>query len=67
MDDHSELDPFLQIELGETMNKETQAKEKPKKTYATPRLINYGAVRLLIQAGISGSAEGSSGMNPNMA
>lgn len=43
------------------MNTQTQAKENPKKTYTSPRLINYGAVRSLTQAGSTGPNE-SSGM-----
>ncbi len=39
------------------MNIPTQAKENPKKTYAPPRLVTYGHVRALTQAGSKGSAE----------
>lgn len=48
-----------------TVNTQTQAKENLKKTYTSPRLINYGAVRSLTQAGTAGSNEGS-GMSTSL-
>lgn len=41
------------------MDTQTQAKENLKKTYTSPRLINYGAVRSLTQGGSMGSNEGA--------
>jgi hypothetical protein len=42
------------------MNTQTQAIENPKKTYTSPRLITYGDVRSLTQAGSTGGSEGGS-------
>ena len=49
------------------MNTKTESILSEKKIYSSPKLINYGNVRSLTQAANSGSNEGSSGRNPNMA
>ena len=39
------------------MNKKTKTLRIPKKIYNPPRLVCYGTVRVLTQAGVSGAAE----------
>jgi hypothetical protein len=41
------------------MRTQKQSQQKPKKSYAAPRLVRYGNVRALTQAGTGGSAEGA--------
>lgn len=49
------------------MNTQTQAIENPKKTYTSPRLINYGNVRSLTQGGTKGINEsGSSSLSKKL-
>lgn len=39
------------------MKRETEREDKPRKTYRSPRLVEYGDVRKLTQTGGSGSAD----------
>jgi len=54
----------MKSDKGWNLNTQTQAIEGPKKTYTSPRLINYGEVRQLTQAGTLGVPEAPSS-SPN--
>lgn len=56
---HHAIEIVFQLEECDMVT-QNQTEHESKQSYATPKLVNYGNVRTLTQAGRSGAAEGPS-------